>query len=227
MNRALAVTRMHMIDRLTLFALPIGILASAFAINLAIWFVVAEDGRKTGGLASIYCFVAAAAALAVVRGLPFAMGLGSSRRAFTAGTFVTGGILGVVFGTLCFVLQLIERGSDGWGLHGHFFWFSWFGTSWALDWLLFVVSLMTAFAVGALLGAVVARFQMLTVIVGGPLTILVGGGVAVLLTWKHWWGDAFGWFGDLTPATTTLWCAVLALASAAVSRVVLRRYRVG
>ena len=64
-------------------------------------------------------------------------------------------------------------------------------------------------------------------IVGGPITILVGGGLYVLLTWKHWWGDVFGWFGDLTPTTATLWCAVLAIACAAGSWAVLRRYRVG
>jgi len=227
MSRALAVTRMHLVDGLTLFALPTGILASAFAINLAIWTVVAEDGRQTGGIASIYCFVAAAAALAVVRGLPFSMGLGSSRKAFSLGTLITGAILGLVFGTLCLVLQVIEHASDGWGLHGHFFWFSWFGTDWALDWLLFVVSLIAVFALGALLGALVGRFQMMTVIVGGPATILVGGGLAVLITWKHWWDDIFGWFGDLTPATATLWCAVLAVACVAGSWAVLRRYRVG
>ena len=227
MNRALAVTRMHMVDHLTLFALPVGILASAFLINLGVWTVVAEDGRQTGGIASIYCFLVVVGALAVVRGLPFAMGLGSSRRAFTAGTMVTGLVLGILFGTLCLAMQVIEHASHGWGLEGHFFWFSWFGTNWALTWLLFMVSLIASFALGGLAGSVVGRFQMWTVIIGGPALILVGGGLAILVTWRHWWDDIFGWFGDMTPATTTLWCAVLALACAALSWVVLRRYRVG
>ena len=227
MNRALAVTRMHLIDHVTLWALPTGILFSALAINVAVWSVVARDGRHTGGMASIYVFLLVVGALAVVRGLPFAMSLGSSRRAFTEGTLITGGVLGVAFGTLCVALQLIEHATDGWGLHGNFFWFSWFGTSWALNWLLFVISLVAAFMIGGLAGSVVGRFQMWTVIVGGPLFILVGGGLVVLVSWQRWWGDIWGWFADLTPATTTLWCAVLALACAAGSWAVLRRYRVG
>jgi len=226
MKRALAVTRMHLIDHMTLWALPTGILFSALAINLAVWTVIDRGDRHTGGIASIYCFVAVVAALAVVRGLPFAMSLGSSRRAFTNGTVITGAVIGAAFGTLCFALQLIEHASDGWGMGGNFFWFTWFGTSWALSWLLFVVSLIAAFAVGGFFGSVVGRFQMWTVIIGAPAFILVGGGLAVLVTWQGWWHDIWGWFADLTPATTTLWCAVLALACTAGSWAVLRRYRV-
>lgn len=226
MKRALAVTRMHLIDRVTLWVIPATILASAFAINLAIWGVLDDDDRSSGGIASIYFFLAAVAVLAVVRGLPFAMGLGSSRKAFTAGTLMTGCILGLGFGTLCLVLQLIEYASDGWGLDGNLFWFAWFGTDWALNWLLFVVTLIAAFALGGLIGSVIGRFQMWTVIVGGPALVLLGGGVAVLLTWQHWWGDMWGWFGDLTPASTTLWSAVFAIACAVGSWTVLRRYRV-
>ncbi len=73
MNRAVAVARMHLVDRMTLFVMPLGILAAAFVANLLIWLAVPEDSRTTGALMSIYCFVLAAAVLAVLKGLPFAL----------------------------------------------------------------------------------------------------------------------------------------------------------
>ena len=108
-RRAIAVMRMHLTDQVTLLLMPLGVLASAFALNIVIWRFVPPDGRQTGGAVSIYSFVAAAALYAVVRGLPFALGMGSSRRAFTYGTLLTGGtgyLVGTVLGVI--VLGLIQ-----------------------------------------------------------------------------------------------------------------------
>jgi hypothetical protein len=226
MNRAVAVMRMHLVDRVTLFVMPLTILAAAFAINLALWQVVPADGRSTGGGASVYFFVLVAAMLAVVRGLPFALGMGSSRRAFTIGTGLVGLVIAVAFGTLYLVLQAVEQVSDGWGMRGRFFDFPWFdGSSWAIRWLLFVVSFATTFLLGAWVSATWARWGTLALVVGAPLLILLGGGGAVLVSWQRWWGDVWSWFGDLTPLTLTGWATLLAVVLGAATWATLRRVR--
>lgn len=226
-SRSVAVMRMHLVDRLTLVVMPTAILASVLVINWVVWTFVPRDGRNTGGAGSLWAFVLAAAVFAVIRGLPFALGMGASRRAFVLGTALTGLALAVGYGTLMLVLQLIERATDGWGLGGRFVWFAFFGRdAWPVDWLLLIVSVFAAFAVGELIASVWSRWSMMGLVVGGPLAILVLGGGAILLAWQHAWGDVLSWFGDLTPWSVTGLCAALAAACTLVVGLVLRRVRV-
>lgn len=213
LNRAVAVMRMHLVDRVTLFVLPLAIVASSFAINIVIWTLVPADGRTTGGAGALYVFVMIAAMFAVARGLPFALGMGSSRRAFTLGTGLTGLVIAGVMGTIYLVLRALEQATDGWWLQGSFFDFPWFHqSSWGVVWLLFVVSIAATFALGAWLSGIYARWGVPGLVVAGPLGILLCGGAAILVTWRGWWGDLGSWFVDQTPLTTIGWCALLVLA---------------
>jgi hypothetical protein len=226
MNRAVAVMRMHLVDRVTLFALPLSIVAASFTVNIVIWSFVAVDGRQTGGAGALYVFVVLAAMFAVTRGLPFAMGMGSSRRGFALGTALTGLVIAAILGTIYFVLRIIERATDGWGMQGHFFDFPWMHRSpWVVSWLLFVVSLAATFALGALLASIYARWSMAGLVVGGPLAILVFGGIAVLITWQGGWHTFGGWLGDQSPLAATGWCGVLTLALTSAAWLTLRRVR--
>lgn len=224
--RSVAVARMHFADRITLVLIPAAILASIFVINLVVWQFVPENGRQTGGAASIYCFVAGVAAMAVTRALPFALGMGSSRRAFLIGTLEAGVVLSIGWALALFVLQRLEKVSGGWGKHGHFFWFDWFaGTSWPVVILFGSVSLTASFVAGALLGACWVRWNRLFLLVAGPLAVLVVGAALVLVSAQHWWGHVGHWLQDQTPLSTTGWCAVLAAVLAALLHPVLRRVR--
>lgn len=224
--RTVAVARMHFADLVTLVLIPAAILASIFVINIVVWQFVPESGRQTGGAASIYCFLAGVAALAVTRALPFALGMGSSRRAFLLGTLGTGIVLSIGWAVALFVLQRLERATGGWGKHGNFFWFSWFAdASWASVLLFAVTSLAASFVLGALIGACWVRWNRLLLLVAGPLLVLVGGGLLVLVSAQHWWGDVGRWLGDQTPLSTAGWCALLTVALAALLHPVLRRVR--
>lgn len=226
MNRAVAVMRMHLVDRMTLFVLPLSILAAAFAVNIVIWSFVSVDGRKTGGAASLYFFVAIAAMFAVTRGLPFAMGMGSSRRGFALGTALTGLVIATSLGTLYFVLRIVERATDGWGLQGHFFDFAWMHRSpWAVSWLMFVVSLAATFALGGFLASIYARWSMAGLVVGGPVAILVLGGAAIVLTWREQWHSLGTWLAGQTPLSASGWMVVVALALTGAAWLTLRRVR--
>lgn len=224
MNHAVAVMKMHLVDRLTLIALPLGILLSSFLINLVIWLPLSPDGRRTGGAASVFVFVLAAAVFAVVRGLPFALGMGASRRAFALGTTMTGAVLSLGFGTLYLVLGEVERASGGWGLGGAFFDFAWLErSSWPARWLLLVVAFLVAWLVGTALAALWPRWGMYALVVGGPLVVVLAGGAVALLTWQHWWDPVGAWLGGLTPLTSSGWLVLLGAASAAATWASLRR----
>jgi hypothetical protein len=227
MNRATAVMKMHLVDRLTLVVLPLGILAASFVINLVIWLPLPQDGRQTGGAVSIFVFVLAAAMFAVVRGLPFALGMGASRRSFAIGTALTGGVLAVGFGTLYVLLGGLESLTNGWGLHGTFFDFSWFHRSvWPARWAMLVVSFLASWLLGTALAALWPRWGMVALVLGGPAVIVVGGGGFALITWQKWWDSVGSWFSGLTPVTSTGWLVLASAALATMTWASLRRVSV-
>jgi hypothetical protein len=164
--------------------------------------------------------------MAVARALPFALGMGSSRRAFLLGTLLTGVVLSLGWSLALFVLQRTEKATGGWGKHGHFFWFGWFaGTSWPVVILFAITSLTASFVLGALIGACWVRWNRLFLLVAGPLLVLVSGGLAILVSAQHWWASVGHWFQDQTPLSTAGWCALLAVVLAAALHPVLRRVR--
>lgn len=225
-HRAVAVARMHFADHFTLFVLPASIVASIFVINIIIWQWVPVSGRNSGGAGAVYVFVLAVAALAVTRALPFALGMGASRRSFLLGTLLTGAALAAGWTALLFVLQRVEKATGGWWLHGNFFWFDWFGRStWPATVLLGLTSLAATFALGALLGACWVRWNRLFLVVAAPSLVLVGGAVLILVTAQRWWHHVGHWFAALTPLTTAGWCALLAVVATALLHPVLRRVR--
>jgi hypothetical protein len=224
MNRALAVAHMHLVDRMTLFVLPFAICGSAFVINYVLWLFVPVDGRNTGAASSLLFFVLAAALLAVLRGLPFALGMGASRRAFVLGTGLTGLVLAAVMGTVWAVLRRVEELSGGWGRQGHFFDFPWMHeSSWFVTWVLLMLLVGTCFAVGALAASLWARFAMMSLVVGGPVAVLALGGLGVLTSVQHWWGDVWSWLGDQTPLSASGWLLLVVLLLTGATWTTLRR----
>lgn len=224
LNRARAVAHMHLVDRVTLFVMPFAICGAAFVLNIVLWMFVPVDGRNTGAVASLPCFVLAAAALAVTRGLPFALGMGASRRAFVLGTGLTGVVLAVVMGTVCAVLRRLEELTGGWGRQGHFFDYPWLHeSSWFVVWLMLMLGIGACFALGALAASVWARFGIIAMVVGGPVVVLVLGGLVVLTSAQHWWGNVWSWFGDQTPLSTSGWLLLSVVAFTGLTWATLRR----
>lgn len=224
MNRSLAVARMHLVDRRTIFAAPAGLLALVLAINLAIWCFVPRDGRHTGGVASIYIFVICLASLAVVRGFPFALGMGSSRRAFSLGTALVGGLVSVVFGTVIWLLGILEEHTGGWGVGGHFFSFGWLSdANLPLRWLVVTMPFLAMFALGGAVAAVFLRWRIPGLFVSVLVVILLSGLVVIGLTWRHDWHNAQSWFTGLTPLTVCGWLTIVTLTCGLLGWSVLRR----
>ena len=85
-----------------------------------------------------------------------------SRRSFYAGTALLAVAVAAVYGLALTVLQLIERGTGGWGLNLHFFRVPYLlAGPWYLSWLTSFVGLALMLAWGMWFGIVYRRWNLM------------------------------------------------------------------
>ncbi|MGH3121769.1 MAG: hypothetical protein ACRDND_12200, partial [Streptosporangiaceae bacterium] len=162
MNTLVNVARYHLVDRLTYVALPWGILAFSFLVNVVIDALVpaSPHGYYTGGVLTIYVFLLICGAISMTRSLPFGLMLGASRRGYYLGTTLLVVALGVGYGLGLTVLQSVERATDGWGVSLHFFRVPWIMDGpWYQTWLSSFVLLVLFFLYGMWYGLVYRRWN--------------------------------------------------------------------
>jgi hypothetical protein len=114
-NSLTKVARVQLADRISLTALPWGVLSIAFVANLAVARSLSGHHGQTltGGLAAIYGVLSVLGVLSVTHSAPFALALGVSRRSYYSGT-----VLLAVSVAADFALALstvIEGAGRGWG----------------------------------------------------------------------------------------------------------------
>jgi hypothetical protein len=224
MNRVLAVARMHLTDRLTIFGLPPAILAASFTVNILVNAAEPPHARSSGGISAIYIVMIVVAVMATARGMAFALSMGASRRAFALGTGLTGGLLAVTFGVLLLVCNRIEAATGGWWLHARFFRFDWLEQHGLVSaWLLGTLGLLAVFLLGAWASTIWLRWKSYAMVVGLVAGVLAFGGSAVLVTWLHAWASVGHWFAGLSPLTAAGWVALLCVPLAGASYLTLRR----
>ena len=215
MSTLVNVARYHLVDRMTFVALPWGIMAFSFLVNVVVSATVptGPQGIYTGGLATIYVFLLVCGALIMTRSLPFGLMLGISRRSYYLGTTLLVVALSVVYGLGLTLLQLIERATDGWGLRLHFFRIPWIMDGpWYQTWLTSFVLLVLFFLYGMWYGLVFRRWSVPGLVAFIAAQILVALLVVVAVSMTHNW-SAFGHF--FTTVTAIALTGVLAAVAAA------------
>ena len=215
MKTLVKVARYHLVDRLTYVAVPWGILAFSFLINLAIAELAPSPpgGIYSGGVVTIYVFLLICGVLSMTRELPFGLMLGVSRRGYYLGTALLVLALGIVYGLALAVLQAVERASGGWGLSLHYFQVPWIlDGPWYQTWLTSFVLLVLFFAYGMWYGLVYRRWSLVGLLMFAAAQMLAALAVVAVLTLTHDW-TAFGHFFTTVraPALTGV-LAVLAIA---------------
>jgi hypothetical protein len=215
MNTLVNVARYHLVDRLTFVALPWGIMAFSFLVNIVISLSVPTGpyGIYTGGLSTIYIFLLIAGALIMTRSLPFGLMLGISRRTYYLGTTLLVLTLGAVYGLALTLLQAVERATGGWGLSLHFFRIPWIlDGPWYETWLTSFVLLVAFFLYGMWYGLVFRRWNVAGLVLFIAAQILVALLVVVAVSMTHNW-TAFGHF--FTTVTAIAVTGVLAAVAVA------------
>lgn len=165
------VVRLHVANPSTTLITPWVITAAIFAINLAIWLMVAnaaggreyvEPGAFTynGGISWILFFMLVVGVQAMSRSFRFALGFSVTRRDYYLGSSLFFVLLSLLYSVGLSALAGIERATDGWGLNAAFFgpW-GLADRSLLLVWFLFFMALLLFFFLGAATATVWVRWQ--------------------------------------------------------------------
>ena len=229
MSRVLAAARLQLAHPLVILGVPWLVVASSFAINIAIWSLadVAEQSESTytGGLASLYITVIVVFSQAMTQMFPFAMGLSLSRRTYYLGTAAAALVQSVGFGLALTVLDAVEDATNGWGLGLQF----WAGggldvSSPLLQFVVFTLPMIAACSIGMGIGVVFKRWGAAGLYALGIGSLLIAGVLAVLVTWRQAWTDLWSWLTDRSVESMTIALPlVLAVAVAGLTYVTLRR----
>ncbi len=215
MNTLVNVARYHLVDRVTFVALPWGIMAFSFLVNVVVSATVptGPHGIYTGGLATIYVFLLLCGVLVMTRSLPFGLMLGISRRTYYLGTALLVVALGAVYGLGLTLLQAAERATGGWGLSLHFFRIPWIMDGpWYETWLTSFVLLVTCFLYGMWYGLVYRRWNVPGLVAFVAAQVLVALLAVVAVSATHNWAAVGQFFTTLSVLALT---AVLAVVAAA------------
>lgn len=228
MNRVLQAARLHLIHPLVILGIPWLVVASSFAINLAIWHVTpaGEDGGGfTGGILALYITVLVVYVQAVTQLLPFSMGISLSRRTFYLGTALVAVVQALAYGVAIAVLVAIENATEGWGVGMQYWAPGVFEMDNAAMQVLASGAPMLAFmSVGIGIGIVQKRWGR-----AGTWGLMIGtlvtfGCIAILVTALGAWREVGHWFADQSVATLTVGLPLaLAVALAAISFPGIRR----
>lgn len=229
MNTWIKVARYQLTDRYVFLVSPWFVQSLVFLINVVI--VAEYPGRHgqvyVGALSAIYVVLLVTGALSIARQLPFALALGVSRRSFYAGTALLALAVAAVYGLALTLLQLIERGTGGWGLKLHFFRVQYLlAGPWYLSWLTSFVGLALVLAWGMWFGIVYRRWNLIGLLSFLAVQLLAVAAVLLVIGGANAWHSASRFFTTLTIEGLTGLLAALTVALLAGGYATVRRLTV-
>ncbi|QDP95204.1 hypothetical protein FOE78_04105 [Microlunatus elymi] len=226
MSYVINVGRMQLVNRYTFLVVPLIIMFSALAIVILIGAILVPGSQSfyTGaGQAPLWYFFASGIQ-ALVLTFPFSQGLSISRRNYFIGTTVTFALLALAFSLLFYLLGLIEKVTDGWGVHGYVFALPWVTSGpWYATILFIWLLTLLIFMIGFFGATLYKRFRMTGLMIASFAATLALIVVAGFFTLTHNWGAFARWAGDQTTLSVSWPAAVAILVMAAASYLALRR----
>lgn len=229
MSTWIKVARYQLTDRYVFLVSPWVVQGLVFLINVVI--VAEYPGRQgqvyVGALSAIYVVMLVTGALSIARQLPFALALGVSRRSFYAGTALLALAVSAVYGLALTILQLIERGTGGWGLKLHFFRVPYLlAGPWYLSWLTSFAGLALVLAWGMWFGIVYRRWNLIGLLSFLAVQLLALTAVLLVIGGANAWHSASRFFTTLTIEGLTGLLAALTVALLAGGYATVRRLTV-
>jgi hypothetical protein len=219
MKRIVDVARLQLAGITSLLVWPLSILALTFAINLVLFSVIGDDiegGPVTGGLLSVYVVTFILGTMTVPQYLPYALGIGVTRREFAAATAVLIVVQAFAYGLLLTLLSVIEDRTRGWGIDMPFFAVPGIIPDWpGARFPSYAVPMMVLTLTGACLGVAYMRWQATGVFGVFTAGLVLLGLLAILLTWRGWWGNLGRWLVDQSEVALLVGWPMLLLAALA------------
>lgn len=232
------IIRLHFADPMRMIGIPLSIFAMVTAICIVVMilvlsFVPGDPAEISEGFrynqAPLWCFggyFVNVGIMAYARTMPFALGMGATRRQYWAGTAIALLLESVYVGAVMTVFLAVEKATGHWFTGTHMFDVYVMGNGSYRDTFLmgFGISMLTLF-IGTLFASVYVRWNQ-----KGVLLVVFGMVAAMLLV--AWLVlstglDVVGMFMTDTTAKVALVLSLLGAVSAAGSWLVLRRAPVG
>lgn len=226
MNRPLAVARMQLLNKWLYLGIPGIIIVSSTLIAIAILALIPQgEGTRlafSGQAVMWYFLVAGVQSLSLT--FPFSQAMSVSRRSFYIGTLALFSLLALALGVLYWLLGLVERATNGWGVDGNIFALPWVAESdWWVQILLYFALTILLFMFGFWFATVYRRWRTIGLVAAllGFALILLGGVAAATATDS--WAAVGAWFIQLTPLSLSGWLLLAGVLLAAGSYGTLRR----
>ncbi|WP_029069220.1 hypothetical protein [Jonesia quinghaiensis] len=206
MIRSLAVTRLHLNKREMVFGVPFFVYLSVVAVSMIVAIAMARFGldmdspeviqgfRNNGGAVwSITGFFVYLGVQAVATTFPFGMSMGTTRRAYSAGTALYFGVQSIYAGLIAVTLCSIEKLTNQWFVGAYVFDVAIFGTdNYLRVGLLTATITFVALSIGGAFGSLFVKAGSKGPIIGAIVLVfvLVAGVALAAPAIPEWIADA-------------------------------------
>jgi hypothetical protein len=222
LRRILAVTRLHFVNKVAILYTPLMVLATIFALNYAIWWLVIYAGHLqiansrttthlgyTGAVSYIFVYALVIAVQAISRTFPFSLGFGVTRRDFYLGSVLAFVILSIMLSVVLTIMSVIEIATGGWGVQGYMFAPVYFtNNSWFVRFLMYFLVFLFCLFVGAGAASMYVRWRAIGLTSFFLiLAVLLVGGLAII-TFNDSWAAVARWFAQSGAFGVSAWTLV-------------------
>ena len=233
--RVPAAFRLHFQVKSFLIHVPLMVFFAAWAIALGIGFWLdrvraegpwtAEDPFYAGASQAVVWCLAFMAAYAASHNFPFSMALSFSRRVFLIGTYLAFAAVSAAYGVLFVLAALLERVTDGYGMHVYTFDLPFLTESSGIAGAGVLAAALCLMVMLVGFGVVILNLRMglvwtWTVLLGLAVLVAVTG---MLITSNDGWPAVGRWFSEQTSLTLALWTLPVSLVVGGGTYVMIRR----
>ncbi len=204
--------------------MPWLIMSFSFFINLVLGIFLVDEAMYTGGIASIHIYMLVIGIINVTQTFSFAIGFSVRRTDYFLGTAATIGAVSLANAVLLWLVSLIERSTDGWGVDLHFFHLPYMSDGTAIEQMWFQFAIMLCcFFTGFLFPCIYRRFGRVGLYAFFTAIVAAVSIVMFLIGYYGKWAEFFEALSGLTAVALAGWAFALALLLALVSYILLRR----
>ncbi|HEY0248489.1 MAG TPA: hypothetical protein VGC45_09525 [Gryllotalpicola sp.] len=231
-QRIWRIVRLHYTNRLNSIVIPLNTAALIFVVYLIVQVLIvratgdnADSGQGySSGLVYFLPYQVVFAVQAMNLTFAYALGMSSTRRDYSYGTWAMFLIQSAGFSVAFTVMSYLEQWTHGWGLHASIFQTVIYGYGALGQRLLtFFAGILFMQCIGSVFGAAFVRWRMYGIYVLGAAFVLVLLGTVALITLSDSWPAVGRWFVSVGPAGFCAWLLLPSALFAVIGHLALRR----